>query len=83
MNGVPVPVVSRASNLATLVCQGEDLVTVCAVMSPEEEEDLEDAEMTARAFLEQNFDEAASSEDPRSALESVLGESTTNCRSVS
>ena len=77
MNGIPTPVVSRAATLATLVCQGEDLVAVCAAMSPEEEEDLEDAEMTARSFLEQGFDELASSEDPRSALESVLGDSTT------
>jgi DNA mismatch repair protein MSH5 len=76
MNGIPSPIVARAANLATLVCQGEDLVAVCAAMSPEEEEDLEDAEMTARLFLEQDFDELASSKDPRSALESVLGEST-------
>ena len=75
MNGIPTPVVSRAATLATLVCQGQDLVAVCAAISPEEEEDLEDGEMTARAFLEQGFDESASSEDPRSVLESVLGES--------
>ena len=77
MNGIPAPIISRAANLASLACQGEDLVTICAVMSPEEEEDLEDAEMTARAFLEQGFDELGSTEDPRSALESVLGGSTT------
>ena len=77
MNGIPAPVISRAAILSTLACQGEDLVAICAVMSPEEEEDLEDAEVTARAFLEQGFDDLASSEDPRSALESVLGESTT------
>jgi DNA mismatch repair protein MSH5 len=77
MNGIPAPIISRAAGLANLACQGEDLVAVCAVMSPEEEEDLEDAEMTARAFLEQGFDELASSEDPRSALESVLGGSST------
>jgi DNA mismatch repair protein MSH5 len=73
MNGIPAPIISRAVNLANLACQGEDLVAICAAMSPEEEEDLEDAEMTARAFLEQEFDEPTSSEDPRSALESVLG----------
>jgi hypothetical protein len=76
MNGIPSPVISRAASLANLACQGEDLVTICAVMSPEEEEDLEDAEMTARGFLEQGFDELVSSEDPRTALESVLGGST-------
>jgi DNA mismatch repair protein MSH5 len=83
MNGIPAPIVARATNLATLVCQGEDLVAVCAAMSPEEEEDLEDAEMTARAFLEQDFDELASNKDPRSALDSVLGESTTGSASLS
>lgn len=76
MNGIPASIVARATNLATLVCQGEDLVTICAPMSPEEEEDLEDAEMTGRAFLELDFDEGTCSEDPRSALEIVLGEST-------
>jgi DNA mismatch repair protein MSH5 len=76
MNGIPTPIISRAASLASLACEGEDLVAICAVMSPEEEEDLEDAEMTARAFLEQGFDELVSSEDLRSALGSVLGEST-------
>ena len=76
MNGIPAPIISRAASLANLACQGEDLVTICAVMSPEEEEDLEDAEMTARAFLEQGFDELVSNDDPRTALESVLGGST-------
>jgi DNA mismatch repair protein MSH5 len=83
MSGIPAPIISRAASLANLTCQGEDLVAVCAVMSPEEEEDLEDAEMTARAFLEQEFDELTSSEDPRSVLESVLGESTTGSVIVS
>ena len=77
MNGIPAPIISRAASLANMAYQGEDLVAVCSAMPPEEEEDLEDAEMTARAFLEQEFDELASSEDPRSALESVLGGSTT------
>ena len=78
MNGIPTPIISRAVNLASLACQGEDLVALCAVMPPEEEEDLEDAEMTARAFVEQGFDELANSEDPRNVLESVLGGSTTD-----
>lgn len=83
MNGIPPPIVARAAKLATLVTEGEDLVAVCAAMSPEEEEDLEDAEATARAFLEQGFDELASSEDARSALLSVLGESMTGSGFVS
>ena len=83
MNGIPAPIISRAASLANLACQGEDLVAVCAMMPPEEEEDLEDAEMTARAFLEQEFDELASCEDPRIALESVLGGSTTGIEIVS
>ena len=83
MNGIPAPIVSRAANLATLVCRGEDLVALCAAMSPEEEEDLEDAEMTARAFLQQEFDELMSSEDPRRLLETVLGTSTIRSTSLS
>jgi hypothetical protein len=83
MNGIPAPIISRAASLANLACQGEDLVTICAVMSPEEKEDLEDAEMTARAFLERGFDEQVSGEDPRSALESVLGGSTAGSVTVS
>ena len=73
MNGIPASIVARATNLATLVCQGEDLVTVCAPISPEEEEDLGDAERTGRAFLEYDFGEVTCSEDPRSLLETVLG----------
>ena len=55
---------------------------MCAAMREEEEEDLKDAEACARAFLERDFDfdegegvEGEGSEDPRSVLESVLGES--------
>ena len=78
MNGIPAPVIERANKLATLSSQGEDLVAVCAAMSREEEEDLEDAEVTARAFLVQNFEDTQmeEGEDPRNVLESVLGEHT-------
>ena len=82
MNGIPGPIVARAGRLAELSIQGEDLVSVCAAMREEEEEDLKDAEACARAFLGRDFEdeegegmEGEGSEDPRSALESVLGES--------
>lgn len=83
MNGIPASIVARATNLATLICQGEDLVTICAPMSPEEEEDLEDAEMTGRAFLEHDFSEETCNEHPRRVLENVLGASATGSMSAS
>ena len=83
MNGIPAPIVARATTLAELATQGEDLVAVCAVMSQEEEEDLENAEATARAFLGQGFDELVSNGDPRSALDSVLGGSAAGSAYVS
>ena len=82
MNGIPAPIIARAAKIAELATQGEDLVTVCATMSPEEENDLDDAETTARAFLEQNFDALAIGKDPRSALESVFSDGMTECGSV-
>ena len=88
MNGVPSAVVRRANILSDLIVQGEDLVASCAGISEEEEEDLEDAEACARAFLAYDFGSRDSSEigggrgsssedDPRSVLESILGGSWT------
>lgn len=81
-NPIPASIIARATNLATLIYQGEDLVTICAPMSPEEEEDLEDAEMTGRAFLEHDFNETCN-EHPRRVLENVLGTSATGSMSAS
>lgn len=43
MNGIAPEVVQRAEELVLLAIRGEDLVTACAIMPPEETADLEDA----------------------------------------
>ena len=78
MNGIPPVIVKRAAELADLVTEGEDLVRICAGISPEEEEDLEDAEAAARAFLAEDFGPDGIGEmSVRDMLDSVLGESAT------
>ncbi|KAF7512474.1 hypothetical protein GJ744_001409 [Endocarpon pusillum] len=81
MNGVPAPIVQRASQLSELAAKGEDLVSVCAVGGKEEEEDLERAEVVARAFLQWDLDDdggnqggVAGNGDLRRVLEEVVGE---------
>ena len=81
MNGVPAPIVQRASQLSQLAAKGEDLVSVCAVGGKEEEEDLKRAEVVARAFLEWNLNDdggnrggVVGNEDPRRVLEDLVGE---------
>ncbi len=77
-NGVPAPIVQRASQLSRLAVKGEDLVRVCAGVGREEEEDLERAEGVARGFLEWDLDERGGGVeelvDPRLLLEELLGE---------
>ncbi|KAL2043280.1 hypothetical protein N7G274_003586 [Stereocaulon virgatum] len=51
LNGVDRAVVDRANELVELIAKGEDIVATCATISPEEEDDLKDAEATARHFL--------------------------------
>lgn len=82
MNGIPAPIITRAATLATLASQGEDLVTVCAAMSPEEEEDLAGAESTVRAFLELELGAGQhgiedEGEDLKAALDRMLNVSIT------
>ncbi|KAL2059622.1 hypothetical protein ABVK25_000915 [Lepraria finkii] len=55
LNGVDRAVVDRANELVELSAKGEDLVAACATMSPQEEDDLKDAEETARHFLLQDI----------------------------
>jgi DNA mismatch repair protein MSH5 len=43
MNGISPEIVARANELGALSLQGEDLVAVCAKLSPDEMDDLEDA----------------------------------------
>jgi len=56
MNGIPDAIVERACELSELAMAGEDLVSICASVPPEEIADLEDAEAVSRAFLELDLD---------------------------
>ena len=54
LNGISAPIIKRANLLIRLQREGYDLVTACAGISKDEEEDLEDAERIARRFLGQD-----------------------------
>jgi DNA mismatch repair protein MSH5 len=83
MNGVPAAIVQRASQLSRLAAQGADLVSVCAGVGKEEEEDLVEAEDIARGFLGWDLDgpaeeaEDAGADDVRGLLEGLLAQSST------
>lgn len=51
MNGINPAIVARAEEIGLLSARGEDLVAVCAIMSVQEDEDLQYAEKIARDFL--------------------------------
>ncbi|KAK2750532.1 MutS protein msh5 [Onygenales sp. PD_40] len=59
MNGIDPAIISRANEIGTLAARGEDLVVICAKMSADEMDELEDAENMARRFLEADFSEDA------------------------
>ncbi|KAI5462940.1 muts domain V-domain-containing protein [Mariannaea sp. PMI_226] len=56
LNGVPTPVVERAEAISSLLAQNEDLAAVCTRLSPTEERQLDEAETTARKFLQESFE---------------------------
>ena len=55
MSGVPTEVVTRAAELGDFMARGGDLVSLLAGTSPNEAEELEEAEAVARAFLGTEF----------------------------
>ena len=55
MSGVPIEVVQRAAELGDVMARGGDLVSLLAVTSPNETEELEEAQAVARAFLAADF----------------------------
>lgn len=74
MNGVPALIVERARQLAGLAARGEDLVGVCAGVGRGEEEDLVEAEVVARRFLQWDLEGMEEGEDVRAVLEGLVGE---------
>lgn len=58
MNGVDLAVVQRADAIALLLARGEDLRAVCARLTEDETDRLEEAEFVAREFLEMDLSEA-------------------------
>jgi DNA mismatch repair protein MSH5 len=74
LNGVPSAVVDRAESISQLLAQNEDLGAVCAGLSPPETERLEEAEVTARLFLNESFgdeDEVESNESENGTRDSI------------
>ncbi|OQE05305.1 hypothetical protein PENVUL_c025G03028 [Penicillium vulpinum] len=60
INGIDPAIVSRANEIASLSARGENIVAACAVLSPEEMQDLEEANSLARGFLEVDFSQGGS-----------------------
>ncbi|KAJ5794039.1 DNA mismatch repair protein MutS core [Penicillium paradoxum] len=60
VNGIDPAIVSRANEIASLSARGENIVAACAILSPEEMEDLEEADTLARSFLEVDFSQGGS-----------------------
>ncbi|KAG9247326.1 muts domain V-domain-containing protein [Calycina marina] len=74
MNGIDGTIVERADQLILLAARGEDLISACARVSPEDAKELEVAEKIGRQLLEQDFptDEDASVAGIRTILEFIL-----------
>ncbi|KAF7559596.1 hypothetical protein G7046_g4580 [Stylonectria norvegica] len=71
LNGVPSTVVERAEAIALLLARNEDLGAICTRLSRAEEQRLEEAEVTARRFLGQDFGERHERETPMASGRSV------------
>lgn len=72
MNGVPSEVVERATELARLSREGEDLVAICSALSKADLGALQHAELAARKFLSEDFDRDVTREYLVSALDAML-----------
>lgn len=55
LNGVPSSIVERAEAISLLLSRNEDLGSACAKLSPQEQQQLEAAEVVARRFVQGNF----------------------------
>lgn len=75
LNGVPTSVVERAEAIGQLLARNEDLGAICTRLSETEEKQLEQAELTARRFLSESFDDGdhtSSSGDGQESVKSVV-----------
>jgi len=73
MNGVPGEIVNRATDLARLAREGEDLVAICSASNKEDFEELSLAESAARLFMDCDLEPEMTREDLLSALDDMLG----------
>lgn len=80
MNGVPNAVVERAGQLTELALSGEDLVSACSGVPPEEYEELREADAVSRAFLELDLESIDTSDG--SSVKAFLEELVTSSSSA-
>ncbi|KAJ5576749.1 DNA mismatch repair protein MutS core [Penicillium sp. DV-2018c] len=59
INGIDPAIVTRASEIASLCARGENIVAACAALSPDEMQDLEEADTLARRFLAVDFSQVS------------------------
>ncbi|KAJ6076301.1 hypothetical protein N7499_008282 [Penicillium canescens] len=72
INGIDSAIVSRANEIACLLARGENILAACAVLSPKEVEELEQADSLARRFLEIDFSEGGSDNSTKTAFERLF-----------
>ncbi|CEO58793.1 hypothetical protein PMG11_03495 [Penicillium brasilianum] len=74
INGIDAAIVARANEIALLAARGENLIAACAVLSPEETQNLQEASFLARNFLRLDLaqDDDASGQDTKAALEALF-----------
>ncbi|KAJ5358895.1 DNA mismatch repair protein MutS core [Penicillium cataractarum] len=73
INGIDAAIVARANEIALLAARGENLIAACAVLSPEEIQNLQEANLLARNFLELDLSkDDESGQDTKTALEALF-----------
>ncbi|KAJ5332567.1 DNA mismatch repair protein MutS core [Penicillium brevicompactum] len=72
INGIDPVVVSRANEITSLLARGENIVAACAALLPGEMEDLEEADLLARNFLEIDFTHTASDATAKAVFEGLF-----------
>ncbi|KAF3910543.1 hypothetical protein ABW21_db0201173 [Orbilia brochopaga] len=67
MNGVEKPIVDRAEDLIVKLARGEDLVSACAVMGPDEKREFAYAEHIATRFMQIELDAEMTDEEAQAS----------------